>query len=444
MNTTNTMTLFDTVNRDLLEYANGDNERSIPDLMDGLKRSQRKALFTQREKDEKRKVSVLASFIAARTLYKHGETSMMDAVIGLAQHFTGANNMPLLEPLGQFGNRMVKVASAPRYIYTKLSENSKVLLNDEDDCILDYLTEEGETVEPARFFPLLPILLINGNSGIGVGFASNVMPHKPSDVKDAVLRLLKSKKEVPSEDINILPWFTGFDGTVRREGKQIVMTGIFERVGANTIHVTSLPPGHDNTSYKVHLNKLVNEKLIKSYTADSNEEQWMFVIDAPREFVKREDADLLVALNLVERNTQNITVETGGRYVRYESEADYLREWVAQRIDAMESRRLKRIEEIRDDIRWNEIKRAFIMLWIKNGKQYCTMATPALIREIGNEMNIEDEKVKVLLDMSIRSMTQEHIERLERQIEKLKERFDYYDSRTAKQILSHEVTMMKV
>uniref|UniRef100_A0A6C0KN12 DNA topoisomerase (ATP-hydrolyzing) n=1 Tax=viral metagenome TaxID=1070528 RepID=A0A6C0KN12_9ZZZZ len=95
----------DFVDNELIHFSTADNVRSIPQLMDGLKPSQRKILyscFKRNLKDEIR-VAQLAGYVSEHAAYHHGETSLMSTIVGMAQNFVGSNNINLLKPVGQFG-----------------------------------------------------------------------------------------------------------------------------------------------------------------------------------------------------------------------------------------------------------------------------------------------------------------------------------------------------
>ena len=115
--------------------------------MDGLKPSQRKIVFAciKRKLYSEIKVSQLAGYVSEVSSYHHGEASLQDTIINLAQTFTGSNNMNLLEPVGQFGTRLLggKDSSSPRYIFTHLSKNFRELFNNDDLDLLDYLDDDG-------------------------------------------------------------------------------------------------------------------------------------------------------------------------------------------------------------------------------------------------------------------------------------------------------------
>lgn len=94
------------VNKDLIHFSNYDIERSIPSMIDGLKTSQRKILyscFKRNLTDKEIRVSQLAAYVSENTSYHHGEASLQSTIVGMAQDFVGSNNINLLMPNGQFG-----------------------------------------------------------------------------------------------------------------------------------------------------------------------------------------------------------------------------------------------------------------------------------------------------------------------------------------------------
>jgi DNA topoisomerase-2 len=102
-----TMSYYDFINEKLIDFSVYDNERSIPSIADGLKPSQRKVIYTVLTKAFKTniKVSELGGLVATKTSYHHGDTSMVETIVGLAQDFPGSNNINMLLPEGQFGSR---------------------------------------------------------------------------------------------------------------------------------------------------------------------------------------------------------------------------------------------------------------------------------------------------------------------------------------------------
>jgi DNA topoisomerase-2 len=96
---------------------------------------------------------------------------LTSTIINLAQHFVGSNNLNLLVPAGQFGTRAAggKDHASARYISTFPERVTRKLMHPSDDPLLSYLVDDGLSIEPEWYVPVLPLVLINGADGIGTG-----------------------------------------------------------------------------------------------------------------------------------------------------------------------------------------------------------------------------------------------------------------------------------
>ena len=113
------------IDREFIHFSKYDCDRSIPNLMDGLKISLRKILYSAFKKrlTSEIKVAQFSGYVSEHSGYHHGEASLNSAIVGLAQNFVGSNNINLFLPNGQFGTRLQggKDSASERYIFT-LSE----------------------------------------------------------------------------------------------------------------------------------------------------------------------------------------------------------------------------------------------------------------------------------------------------------------------------------
>ncbi len=75
-----------------------------------------------------------------------------------------------------------KEAASPRYIFTNLSEFARIIFNENDDPLLNYINEEGQRIEPDYYSPILPVVLVNGAEGIGTGWATSIPCFNPLDI----------------------------------------------------------------------------------------------------------------------------------------------------------------------------------------------------------------------------------------------------------------------
>ena len=287
--------ISDFINNELVLYSIDNIERSIPNVMDGLKTCQRKITYgaiqkfkpseVKRVNDyEEYKVGRFAMYVAETTLYQHGEAALCEAIIKMAQDFPGANNLSLFSQDGQFGSRYHGGTNAahPRYINTRPETLFPFIIRREDTPILDFLTEEGECIEPKTFYPIIPLVLINGANGIATGYSTCVQSHNPKDVIDWYITKLEGKEEPKS----IIPWYRGYKGTIqvfdrrtktkrgRKDAQEdensrtlmsMTTTGDFYTQKDGTVVITELPIGTWPYKYKEWLEKLIQSKQISEY-----------------------------------------------------------------------------------------------------------------------------------------------------------------------------------
>lgn len=256
--------------KELRSFSIYNARRAIPNLMDGFKPVHAKIYFTADKKniyDKEVRVSTLAGNVVETAMYHHGEASLQGAIIKMAQNYVGANNLNLLHPQGQFGTRLESGndAGSARYIHTFLSPICKKIFNPDDYNVLEQQYEEGQEIEPKWQAPVVPLLLINGTSGIGTGWSSDVYPCNPREVVNNVRRVIDEKKPKKMH-----PWYRHFNGEIRElEDNKYTIHAKYEMDG-DKLHITDLPvTGLSIMDYKAHLEKLIDQGL-ESKKAEKN------------------------------------------------------------------------------------------------------------------------------------------------------------------------------
>lgn len=263
------VSLSDFINVNLREFSNADLERSVGNLFDGLKPSQRKILFAcfKRNLKEEIKVSQLAGYVSEHAAYHHGEMSLCSAIVGMAQNFAGANNIPLLCPAGQFGTRSTggKDAASSRYIFTRLEKITRFLFSVHDDPLLNYLEDDGQKVEPEYYLPIIPTILVNGCSGVGTGWSTEITQYNPRDLISKVREYIACRKEdqewlypTKTTQYSLKPWFRGFGGIIHpydEENERYAVDGRIERVDGDCtkFRIFEVPIGTYAQEYKLVL-----------------------------------------------------------------------------------------------------------------------------------------------------------------------------------------------
>ena len=283
-----------------------DNIRSIPDGIDGMKPSQRKVIHTffSKKYTNEIKVAQAAASVAEFTAYHHGEASINEAIVGIAQDFVGTNNIAYLWPEGQFGSRHFKPKehAAVRYIFTKTDPIARLIFRKEDDPVLEYAYDDGHKIEPKRFVPIVPTVLVNGANGIGTGWSTFLPNFSPRDVLKICLNYANAKnqamenkleervdlRDVDTEDMqvedsevlfdcnSITPYYQGHTGRMTKEDdKSFLSHGTFEISHPNSIVITELPVCTWTEEYI----KVLKDKHMATSNKDSNAEKFIKNID---------------------------------------------------------------------------------------------------------------------------------------------------------------------
>ena len=160
-------------------------------------------------------------------------------------------------------------ASSPRYIFTLLSKYTHQLFNPDDFDIIDYLEDDGISIEPKFFVPTLPLILINGSQGIGTGFSTNIPCFNPEDIKQA-LRLLAEDEDNDIDDLN--PWYKNFKGKITKfDTNRWYCEGKYSLQDGNLVKITELPIGTWTEDYKQFLEKLEAEDKIAFFKNNCTE-----------------------------------------------------------------------------------------------------------------------------------------------------------------------------
>lgn len=239
--------------------------RAIPHAADGLKAAARRVLWTARN-GQKYKSATLAG----ATMPIHPHQSPEGAVNTLAAPY--GNNIPLLDGDGAFGTLLAPTAyGAARYTSVKVSQFTKDVMFRDIEIIPLQENYDGTLEEPKHFLPLVPVVLLNPQEGIAVGFASSILPRALPGIVKAQIDYLEGKdfyEEMPElVPINQKAVMWHETGT----GYKYHFRGEIERVNATTIRITNLPYGITHEKYVERLAKLEEEGKVQEYTDNSRD-----------------------------------------------------------------------------------------------------------------------------------------------------------------------------
>ncbi len=461
----------DLINKELIHFSIYDNTRSIPSLCDGLKPSQRKILYYMLQKNVTKtiKVAQLSGYVSAETGYHHGEASLQQAIVGMAQNFVGSNNINLLYPDGNFGSRLLggKDAASPRYIYTFLSQITQHIFNPEDTPLLQAQYDDGDQIEPEWYIPVIPMVLVNGCEGIGTGYSTYVPPHNPKDVITNILRVMDDKQALPMK-----PYFKGFGGVVEEVSEGSYVTkGKWERVSEGQIKITELPVGTWVTPYKEFLESLIDGALapkkdtasgkkkkvnavvlkdVKNKTTDENS-GICFVVD----FKDTSVLDKLIEAGTLEKELKLIKpFNTNNMYLfddslipsSYKNTVDILLDFYDMRLEFYTKRREHLIKKLALELSILRAKVRFIEEYI-NGSLDINRRSKEYVNSLLEEKKFpkhtsadgEKPSYDYLVKMQLLALTKERIEELTKQKNHKKVQLEELQKKTAKDLWKEDL-----
>ena len=432
--------IYDFVHRELIHFSNDDINRSIPSVIDGMKPSQRKVQYgcilrKLFKKQDEIKVAQLSGFISEKTSYHHGEASLQGTIIGMAQNYVGANNINQLHPSGQFGTRLLggEDHASPRYIFTYLSDWNRLIFRPEDDPILTYLNDDGASIEPEYYVPIIPMVLVNGAEGIGTGFSTTVLQYNPLQIIDNLLLMMdnKSVKEM-------YPWFKGFKGKVEKVENGFNVKGNYKVDKENSkIIISELPVGTWTTKYKEYLDKLEEDKVIKGFK-DKNTDETVYIEvqmtdDNLFDLIEKKKLDATLKMTTKKHITNMHCFNKKNVIHKYDNIYDILKEFYDVRLEYYTKRKLHQIDELDKELNILDWKMKFI-IGVIDGSIIVNNQTKDKIVDQLVKLDFpklsENKSYDYLLQMPIYSLSKEKIDELQKKIDDLEEELEKIESTT--------------
>ena len=295
-------------------------QRALPDVRDGLKPVHRRILYTMYEdgltKDKPYRKSATTVGDVLGRYHPHGDSSVYDAMVRLAQNFT--MRYPLVDGHGNFGSIDGDGAAAYRYTEARMSKISETMLADIEKNTVKFMPNfDGIRQEPTVLPTRLPALLVNGSSGIAVGMATNIPPHNLTEIVNAVIKLIDEDQVSDEELLKIVkgPDFPTGGLILGREGiREAYLTGTgkimmrgeaeIEEMSGNRqkIIIKSLPYQVNKANLIIAINQLARDKKIEGISEvrdeSDREEMVRVVIELKR------DTNAQIVLNKLYKYTQ--------------------------------------------------------------------------------------------------------------------------------------------
>ncbi len=403
--TGDSLTLATFAERAYLDYAiSVVKGRALPDVCDGQKPVQRRILYAMDQlrldpAAKPRKSAAVVGDVLGK-LHPHGDQSVYDAMVRMAQNFT--LRYPLVDGHGNFGSRDGDGAAAMRYTEARLTPISRLLLDEIDMGTVDFVPNyDGSSEEPKLLPARLPFVLLNGASGIAVGLATEIPSHNLTEVASAAVALIKNPKLSHDELVAMIPG-PDFPGggqiiTPAAQISEIYQNGrgsikvrarwkIEELArGQWQLVVTELPPGTSAQKILEEIEELTNPKVKlgkKSLTPEqmATKQTLLTVLDTVRDESGRdapvrlvfepksknqdqeEFSNLLLAHTSLETNAPvNLVMIGADGRPRQKGLGEILNEWIGFRFTTVTRRTQHRLGKVDDRIHILEGREAVLL-----------------------------------------------------------------------------------
>jgi DNA topoisomerase-2 len=456
------------IHKELIHFSKYDCDRSIPNLMDGLKISLRKILFAAFKKNltSEIKVAQFSGYVSEHSGYHHGEASLNAAIVGMGQNFVGSNNINLLVPSGQFGTRLQggKDSASERYIFTYLNPITRKIFPGMDDAILKYLNDDGLMVEPIYYAPIIPMILVNGAKGIGTGFSTDVLPYNPNDIISYLCSKLQGNNDHANQEF--VPYYEGFQGTVAKiSDSKYVIKGSYQLLGNDKIVITELPVGYWTDDFKSHLESLLDSNdsngkkvipKIKDYDDMSKDTNVEFTIQFPKGRVSELEAiktdyecngiHKLLKLYTTVTNSNMHLFDYDDKLRKYDNVKTIIDDYYTKRLDLYDVRKKHMIDEINKELVIMSNKAKYIQEVLK-GTIDLRRKSKEVIDELLEAKSYDklgkDKDYKYLVKMPMDSVSQENVEKIMNDYEKKKKELEIVQSTTIQQMWLNELSELK-
>ena len=455
------------IDREMIHFSTYDCARSIPNMVDGLKISLRKILYSafKRKLTSEIKVAQFSGYVSEHSAYHHGEASLNGAIVNMAQNYVGSNNINLLLPNGQFGTRLHggDDSASERYIFTQLNPLTRYIFPDVDDAVLNYLNDDGTLVEPEYYVPIIPFALVNGISGIGTGFSCNIAPYNPKQIIQSLQDMLKNEYIDQSE---FVPYYEGFKGTIRKiEEQKFLIKGCYEKTDTDKIRITELPVGTWTMPYTTFLETLVDGVVdnktgkkgtpqLKDFSSVCTEVSVDIEVVFPRGKLEQlENTSDANGINGIEKLLKlHTTLSTTNMHMfdkdcklhKYKNVHEILRAFYDVRLEIYEKRKQYLLTDMRNKLVKLSNRAKYIQETLAGTVDLRRMKSDAVNELLTNKQYAKiDDDYKYLIKMPMDSVTEENVAQIMKEKETTEIDIDVLSKTRVQTLWSRELTKLE-
>jgi DNA gyrase/topoisomerase IV subunit A len=434
--TTKQYKLSEVANNEMLDFAQYTvASRAIPNMIDGMKPVQRFYLYSslQTSRRDFKKVSAVSGVVSDYG-YNHGEVSAAGA--GQLMAATWRNNICLVEGRGSFGTRQVQAAGAARYVYTKVSPNFDMYIK---DIALSPVHDDPEHEPPAYYLPVLPLVLLNGASGIATGFATNIIPRSETTVRKAIREILDKGKITTQLQVE----FPDFRGTVVYDAasNRYICKGIWRKVGGTRLLIEEIPYGFDRETYIKILDDLEDAGEIVGYDDQTDSRGFRFDVKLKQQTsAKWTDEQVERKFKLAKTHAENLNVIGPANDLReYDDPKQLIIDFVDFRLGVLQQRIVLAIADQSELLRWLKVKIEFIEAVLDDNIVFKNQTRKQAGEQILTSTKALDTDVSRLLSLNILSLTKEQVTSLKKEIKDAEAALRYWKKTTPKDQYSEDL-----
>ena len=434
--------------------------RALPDVRDGLKPVQRRVLFAMNdlgmtaEKPHKKSARIVGEVVGK--YHPHGESSVYDAMVRMAQPFS--YRAQLVDGHGNFGSIDGDGAAAMRYTEARLSKVAGQLVRDIEKNTVDFVDNyDGSESEPKVLPSRYPNLLVNGSTGIAVGMATNIPPHNLGEVIEGLIAYLENPEISITELMNHIkgPDFPtggeimGQSGLIKayETGRGSIInrakTEIIEQNNRSSIIISAIPFQVNKTNLIEKIATLVKDKVIDGITDlrdESNRKGMRIVIEL------KKDANALVTLNNLYKHTQlqqsfsfNMIALDNGQ-PKLLNLKDILRLYLKHQVEVV----LRRTQYDLDKSK----KRQHLLLGLSKVLEDIDNAITLIKKsktseeakgKLKQEYSLDDVQAKAILETRLQKLTGLEIEKINKELTDLSNKIKHYNEIIESDVLKKEI-----
>ena len=422
-------------------------ERCTPSLVDGFKLTQRKILHSAFKGACKNgnlvKLLNLTGDTLKETLYAHGDQSLNFSITGLGQEFNDV--LPPLYIEGQSGSlRDQDAVASPRYLYVKLNKYANLYKADYD--LIEFLNEEGQSIEPKYYLPIIPTVLCRKAIGLAPGYRFNTMSYNPIDIIDACVNHIKGKTFVMPR-----PYING----IKQSNWQYILplegNGYWENRGEwqynfskDKMIITDLPYDMGYDDFEKLLNKHIESGFIKDWFNYSEGNAIKYEVVFEKGKLKKEagktDVHLPNKFKLIKKVPENqLYVLDENNKVRYfETPSELIKYFVEFRLSVYVDRKTRLLKVLNERLTSNSDMCRFIELII-TGKLKVNNRPKQDIKA-----DMKTHKLpEGLISTPISKLTKEEYEALLKENEDIKREIEYITKTTYEEMYLNDLKNLR-